>query len=128
MYIQMQLPEASSLQATSDAAREVEAVLKGRRFGQLHLDVHVSLVLVRQEAGGQHLPKEDTSDAKCGDCHQGQRTFPNQPAARAHVQIATGRKHAIEPGEESRQRPMTLFLGPEKQSPKRRAQSEGVEG
>ena len=28
MYIQMQLPEASSLQATSDAAREVEAVLK----------------------------------------------------------------------------------------------------
>src|SRR5271157_5427953 len=28
MYIQMQLPEASSLQSTSDAAREVEAVLK----------------------------------------------------------------------------------------------------
>src|SRR5215471_12705481 len=28
MYINMQLPEASSLQATSDAAREVEAVLK----------------------------------------------------------------------------------------------------
>ena len=28
MYIQMQLPEASSLQATSDAAREVESVLK----------------------------------------------------------------------------------------------------
>src|SRR5271167_4305084 len=28
MYIQMQLPEASSLQVTSDAAREVEAVLK----------------------------------------------------------------------------------------------------
>ena len=28
MYIQMQLPEASSLEATSDAAREVEAVLK----------------------------------------------------------------------------------------------------
>src|SRR5208283_4916951 len=28
MYIQMQLPEASSLQATSEAAREVEAVLK----------------------------------------------------------------------------------------------------
>ena len=28
MYVQMQLPEASSLQATSDAAREVEAVLK----------------------------------------------------------------------------------------------------
>jgi HAE1 family hydrophobic/amphiphilic exporter-1 len=28
MYIQMQLPEASSLESTSDAAREVEAVLK----------------------------------------------------------------------------------------------------
>ena len=28
MYVQMQLPEASSLEATSDAAREVEAVLK----------------------------------------------------------------------------------------------------
>jgi len=28
MYIQMQLPEASSIEATSDAAREVEAVLK----------------------------------------------------------------------------------------------------
>src|SRR5271157_5006627 len=28
MYIQMQLPEASSLEATSDAAREVESVLK----------------------------------------------------------------------------------------------------
>jgi HAE1 family hydrophobic/amphiphilic exporter-1 len=28
LYIQMQLPEASSLEATSDAAREVEAVLK----------------------------------------------------------------------------------------------------
>jgi HAE1 family hydrophobic/amphiphilic exporter-1 len=28
MYIQMQLPEASSLEATSDAARQVEAVLK----------------------------------------------------------------------------------------------------
>ena len=36
MYIQMQLPEASSLEATSDAAREVEAVLKATPGVQVH--------------------------------------------------------------------------------------------
>ena len=77
---------------------------------------------------GNTFPKNTTANAKCGDYHEGQGAFPNQPVARPHVQIAAAVKYAVEPAEEFRQRPMSLFLGPEKQCPERRAQGQGVEG
>ena len=70
MYVQMQLPEASSLEATSDAAREVEAVLKDTPGVQVH-----------QHRDGIQSPQPDP--------YQLQRIFLGDAAAMGRAQATS---------------------------------------
>ena len=114
----------------SDLAGCLRRGFQRRGFGQLHLDVHVSLIFVGQEAGGQHLPAQETpaTTNAASDRHGEGRSSESSPWHARTYELLPLSNIAVEPAEELRKWAMGLFLGPEKQCSKRRAQGQGVEG
>src|SRR4029077_6821010 len=108
--------------------RRCARTLQRSRMRKVHIDVHIPLVFIGQEARWQMAAKETCPDAESRDHHQSQHTLAKNPTAELDVDPGAALEHAIEPIKELAQRPVTLSLWSEEQSGKCGAQRECVKG
>ncbi len=86
--------------------------LYGGGFRQLHLNVHIPLVFVGQEACRNRLHEEDTSNSKPRESYHREETLTNESARHADIELRASFKPTIEPCEEFRDGSVGLFLLP----------------
>src|SRR5271154_5938441 len=101
--------------------------LKRSSVGELHVDVAIALVFIRQKARRHFATDKCCRDADDHEKRDYDYTFSNQGCAYSLVALGGSPKDAIEPIEKSPQQPVALLFRTKQQTSQRRAERESVE-
>src|SRR5262249_10350822 len=89
---------------------------------------HVALIFVWQETGGELVVDQPRARAEQNQNRQSKGALADQSSAHPHVRVRSLRKKPVESVEELLKQPVAWLTGPQRQSSKRRAQAQSVEG
>src|SRR6266699_7172770 len=111
-----------------DLPADCIGAFRGGSKGKLHSNEYVPLILFGQKARGQLFAKPTDRDSDQTEKDHADGCLADQRAAHANVAVGGAAIDAIEPVEESAQRPPGFLARTKQERGKRRTKGEGVKG
>src|SRR5580658_4243759 len=108
--------------------RNRSRAFEGGAIGQLHVNVGVTLIFVREKTGWHAVGKKPCRHAKNNEQNHDYGAFAEQHTAPTNISVGGPVKDPVEPIEESAQQPMAFFFRPKQQRSQRGAERKSIEG